>query len=442
MKLEKLETKRHFIDGKIIIGIDPSKTKHQAMVIDEKGIPMGKSFYFQNNYHGFNQQLLTKLKILIPESGTEKVTFAVETSINFWQKLCFFLHHQGFNVLLVSPLTTKRERPRMNNNFSKTDPKDALVVANSARQGFFNFYKIFSDQSEAMHRLSITYDKLKNQLTLVKQRIRSQMEIIFPEFTDRINLDTVTARHLLSKYLSPQDFQNLSILSELRPVGKLSHNKYDFETLKNLKEATSNSIGIPLGQETYIAERLTLNCWLGQIRLIEEQIDVIMDQLILYAEKTQEYSILKSIKGISHISAARFIAEVKDLSQFSHYKQIEAFAGLNLRLADSANYSGYRRITHIGNARLRAILYKMAEETKNYIPEIRNRFIKRQMKHPKYTKNVVACTPNLLRLILTLVKQNKTYQINIEKQKELDLLEAKYQELKETWKTRKLKKAI
>jgi hypothetical protein len=37
MKMKVLQTKRHFIDGKIIIGIDPSKKKHQAVVLDPKG---------------------------------------------------------------------------------------------------------------------------------------------------------------------------------------------------------------------------------------------------------------------------------------------------------------------------------------------------------------------------------------------------------------------
>jgi hypothetical protein len=57
MKMKTLETKRHLIDGKIIIGIDPSKKKHQAVVHDPKGILLGNTFSFQSTYEGFNKEL-------------------------------------------------------------------------------------------------------------------------------------------------------------------------------------------------------------------------------------------------------------------------------------------------------------------------------------------------------------------------------------------------
>jgi len=57
MKLQNLETKRHFISDKFVIGIDPAKNKHQAMVLDPKGIPVGKSFAFQSSYNGFHFKL-------------------------------------------------------------------------------------------------------------------------------------------------------------------------------------------------------------------------------------------------------------------------------------------------------------------------------------------------------------------------------------------------
>ena len=37
--------------------------------------------------------------------------------------------------------------------------------------------------------------------------------------------------------------------------------------------------------------------------------------------------------------------------------------------------------------------------SKNHIPEIRIRFLKGQMKHRTYTKNITTCTSNLLKII-------------------------------------------
>ena len=156
MNSKSLEVKRRFIKDKIIIGIDPAKKKHQAVILDTAGIPICNSFKFTNTYQGFNSYMWKIIKTHINVINPDKVVFAVEISINLWQKLCYFLSQKGFTVLMVSSLFTWHERPKINNNFSRTDPKDALAVANCARQGYFNFYKNYSTEIDAMHLLSIT----------------------------------------------------------------------------------------------------------------------------------------------------------------------------------------------------------------------------------------------------------------------------------------------
>jgi transposase len=90
--------------------------------------------------------------------------------------------------------------------------------------------------------------------------------------------------------------------------------------------------------------------------------------LIELARATEYFTILTSVKDISDLSAARFIAECRDLSLYTHYKQIEKHAGANLRLKDSGTYEGIRRISKIGNKRLLRILYLMTTETVKYVP--------------------------------------------------------------------------
>jgi len=71
MKLQYLETKRHYISDKFIIGIDPAKHKHQVMVLDPEGIPVGKSFSFQNSYNGFHFKSVLKI-----DSDTARYLFS------------------------------------------------------------------------------------------------------------------------------------------------------------------------------------------------------------------------------------------------------------------------------------------------------------------------------------------------------------------------------
>jgi transposase len=437
MNTKLIEEKRHFVHNKIIIGIDPAKHNNQAIVINEMGIPFCKSFSFNNTFKGFNEELWIKLSKVLKEVDPQKVVFAVEISINLWQKLCHFLHNKGFTVLMVSPLYTKHERPKMDNTYSKSDPKDALAVANCARQGYFNFYKEYSNSSDAMHRLSITYDKLKKHMAQTKQRIRSQVELIFPELQSAVDIDSDTARELLRRYLAPYEFLNMNIYSETIIIEKVSQRQHGLKTLKRIQDAALNSIGISLSEDLLFSEKLTMITWLNQFQLLKEQMKLVLNNLIELAEQSPLFSILTSLKGISDISASRFIAELRDPLLFTNYKQIESFAGTNLKLSQSGMFTGYRRITHIGNHRLRTIIYSMAEETKNYIPEIRIRFIKRQMKQDRYKKNVVASSSNMLKLIMSMFKNNHTYQYREESVEELKLLEVKYLDFKNKKKIKK-----
>lgn len=439
MQFKNLQMKRHFISGKYIIGIDPSKEKYDAAVIDQHGLLQGNTFIFQNNHEGFKKQLWNHLNERIFGFSKENTIFAIEAACNLWQKLASHLTFQGYTVVLINPLSTHQARALINHSFSKTDAKDALVVANSAREGYFDLYVDHSDEIKAMHELSIAHDKLKKDLTQAKLRLRALVERVFPEFPKIARMNTQTALYLLERYLTPKEFLNANVFETIQGMGKASRKQKGLSLFKQIQEAAQTSIGIGLDEKETQALCMVRTAWIAMIRTLQIQIDLILEKLIAKAQKLPYFNILTSIKGISDVSAALFMAEIRDLSSFHHYKQIEAFAGLGLRNSDSGTYKGYRHISHIGNSRLRAVIYLMTVETKKYIPEIRIRFLNRQMKQDRYRRNIIACASNLLKLIMALVRENRPYEFREEKIKELELLEKQVEQIQEK-KTKKLYK--
>jgi hypothetical protein len=231
--------------------------------------------------------------------------------------------------------------------------------------------------------------------------------------------------------MTPSDFRGMDGLKEGSELAAISRRHYGHQTVIDLKKAAGKSIGIPLESESYTAERITLSLWLEQILVLKNQMKTVLDEMVRLSQQTPWFSILTSIKGISDITASRFIAENKNLSETPHFKKIQAFAGMSLRISESGEYSGNRHITHIGNHRLRAVLYKMTEETKNHVPEVRIRFLRRQMKHKWYRENVVACSSNLLKLIAALVRENRPYTPDPEKAEALQNMERRFQQFQE-----------
>jgi transposase len=438
-KYNNLQTKRRFISGKMIVGIDPANDKHQAAVIDANGIIQGNPFTFAHSYNGFHNKLWAKLKKQIFPLKPDQVVFAIESSCNLWQNLTYYLCSQGYTVVLVSPLTTHKSRPLMDHSFSKTDPKDAIVIANSARDGYFDFHVQHNSTINAMHQLAIAYDKVRRNYVQTRCRLRAQVKLIFPEFLKVLGIDTLTADYLLKKYLTPQDFLNLSIMEDLPKLRKIYRQQFGLDTLNKLKAAANHTIGIPLDSIQYNAERDIMDGWLLQLNMFRKKMKCLADQLIAFAKQTPYFDSLCSLKGISEVSAALLIAELRDLNLFEHFKQIEKFAGYNLRLSQSGNYTGYRRMSHIGNKRLSSLLYRMTAEAVKYIPEVRIKFINRQLNRALYRKNIVACVPVLLKLMMALAKEQRLYEERPAKLKQLEPLEQAYQQHKQQRQQNQLK---
>lgn len=435
-KFKALQIKRQFITCKYVVGVDPAKAKQQAVILDKLGIMIGKPFTFGTTRRGYDN-FLKKVKMQTQDVNDEKVVFAIETSCNLWITLTYFLRSHGYDVLLVSPLTTKHSRPMISHDFSRTDPKDAFLIASNAQRGYFDFYTEYSDQVKGMHALSIAYDKLRKNLVQQRNRIHALLDRCFPEFLIEFPLDTKTSSYLLSKYFLPAHFIALDIETESETIRKLSWGKRGRSHLQAVQKYARASIGISLDENEELAERMALDSWLGMQEVIEKQMNTIMKHLIKLAKGTPYLKIITSLKGISERQAALFIAETRDLASFTHYKQLEKYAGFSLRQSQSGNYVGARHINHIGNRRLSCILYKMSEETIKYIPEVRVKFLKRQLSKRSYRRNVVAASSNLLKLVMALVKENRIYEARGNQSVEhLVFLEKKYAMLKQSDKVR------
>jgi transposase len=438
MAYTALQIKRRFVADKIIVGIDPAKSKHQASVIDAQGIQAGKSFSFKHSNEGFSITLFNKVKDLGLDMTTNNTVFAVESSCTFWQALASFLIRRGFTVLLVSPLTTHHSRPIINHDFSKTDPKDALIIACSAKDGYYDPLKAYSQQCLALHRLGITYHKIRKNLTQNKARLRSQIDLVFPEFCSVLNPSIETARFILKNYFLPRHFITMDIEKLAADIKRISRHNYNESHLQELKRLAQDSIGVPREKEYEFGVKMSISAWIDQIECLEKQIQEVLALMIAEAKKTPYFHLLTSLKGISDILASFFIAETRELGDFDHYKKLEKYAGLNLRLAQSGNYLGKRRISHIGNKRLAWAIYKMTEETARYVPEVRIKFLKRQLKERSYRKNIIAASSTLLKIIVAMVKYNQAYTPN---QEAVKIAEALDEEFQNKYGKRKINKA-
>lgn len=118
------------------------------------------------------------------------------------------------------------------------------------------------------------------------------------------------------------------------------------------------------------------------------------------------------IKGIGLITAAGFIAEVGDITRFSHPKQIQKLAGLNLRENSSGEHKGETTISKRGRKRLRALLFRAMlpliaknEEFK----QLHKYYTTRPINPLKKMQSITALCGKLIRIFYAIMTKDVEY---------------------------------
>lgn len=130
-------------------------------------------------------------------------------------------------------------------------------------------------------------------------------------------------------------------------------------------------------------------------------------------EMKEQHELLISIKGIGSTTAAAFIAEVPDVTRFDSAAQLAAYAGVTPRIRRSGTSVRSRsRISKIGNARLRTLLYMPSLSASRWNPPVQD-LVKRLTSRGKHKLAIIgAVTRKLLHIIYGVLKHKTPFDPN------------------------------
>jgi hypothetical protein len=80
MRSQALQEKRRFIAGKIVIGIDPARDRHQACILNAQGEEK-RNFSFPVSRQGFDEILWKTLSLYVNSQDQVSFVFAIETAV-------------------------------------------------------------------------------------------------------------------------------------------------------------------------------------------------------------------------------------------------------------------------------------------------------------------------------------------------------------------------
>ena len=92
-----------------------------------------------------------------------------------------WLFEQNIDVVTVNPHLVKKNKENRDNTQSKSDKKDALVIADMVKNGYYSFIRPTSESFEKLRVLMSNRDVIVKRLVSSINQINRWVDVVFPE---------------------------------------------------------------------------------------------------------------------------------------------------------------------------------------------------------------------------------------------------------------------
>ncbi|USK31211.1 IS110 family transposase (plasmid) [Bacillus sp. CMF21] len=394
----------------LIVGVDIAKHNHVARAQDFRGLELGKTCFFENTKEGF-QSFLDWIDQLVKGCKLNQVIVGMEPTGHYWLNLAHLLKENDIKFVSVNPLHVKRSKELDDNSPTKNDVKDAKVIAQLVKDGRYAEPTIPQGVYAELRVAKKLSDLLNVDLQIVQGQIHNWLDRYFPEFlTVFKSWEGKAAIQFLKLESLPLElvkYTDEELLLYLRQVVKRS---IGYKKIRALKEAANRSIGIRQGANMAKLEMRALLEKYEFIQLKFEELDQQLDQLLEHIPGVTQ---MLEVSEIGRDTVAGFFAEVGDLRDYQHPRQIVKLAGLSLKENTSGKHKGQTKITKRGRKKLRALLFRAAMilVAKNKAFKALHTYYTTRSHNPlKKMQSLIALCNKLIRILFSIGKKQFTFQ--------------------------------
>ncbi|MFY0780712.1 IS110 family transposase [Peribacillus simplex] len=394
-------------DNHLVVGVDIAQQLHVARAVNFRGIVVGDPLAFENNEDGF-ASLLKWMDKLQRVNKLEAAIVGMEPTGHYWINLSKWLFKQGIEVVTVNPHLVKRNKENRDNTQSKSDKKDALVIADMVKNGYYAFVRNTSESFEILRVLMSNRDVVVKRLVSTINQLNRWVDIVFPEL--RQVFKDITAKGAIATlrlFPSPRELRSLKSHDVVSGWKSIMKRQPGLKKAQLLLQLARKSVGTRQALEAYKLhlEQLLEEYDLAVLQLerVEQEVKDVLKQ-IPFAKK------LLAIKGISEISLAGILGEAGDLSGFSHGNSLLRHAGLHLAEASSGKWKGQIVISKRGRSRLRRFLYLTTMSLVMNNTEFRAMHSHNvKVKKMKKMKSIMKLVGKLARIFVGIARRNESY---------------------------------
>jgi transposase len=394
-------------DKHLVVGVDIAQQFHVARAVNFRGIVVGDPLTFENNEDGFTI-LLKWINELKKNNKLNTAIVGMEPTGHYWINLSKWLFEQNIDVVTVNPYHVKRNKENRDNTQSKSDKKDALVIADMVKNGYYAIVRPTSESFEELRVLMSNRDVIVKRLVSSINQINRWVDIVFPElrevFKDVTGKGAIATLRLFPTPIELRSMQPQNVVIEWQSLMKRQPGLRKAQLLIDLAK---RSIGTRQALDAY---RFHLQQLIEEYDLATTQLDRVEEQVTEVLKQIPYANHLLTIKGISEISLAGILGEAGDLSGFAHGNSLLRHAGLHLAEASSGKWKGQIVISKRGRSRLRRFLYLATMSLVMNNPEFKAiHTLNVNVKKIKKMKSIMKLVGKLARIFVGIAKRNESY---------------------------------
>jgi transposase len=348
----------------LYIGVDIGKFKHVAGFVSKTLLERHKhfehcpAFTFEQSREGF-RAFVERIRAYCP---LEQCFILMEQTGHYHKALQQYLLELDLPVYVMH--VQHRECGMI-----KTDKRDALGLANQ----LYNQLELgvqVTDKLQVVHRaippsgaaaqlksfMRHRYE-LVNEATQRKNKLTAICDEVFPELTQVFkNPNLTVALELREKFPTPQAVATASLM-ELREVRK--RNRPSEAEFALLQQLAPQSIGTKdvARQRGLILEQTLL---IKELRLIQEHLERLEEEICQIVEHCREGKILLSIPPIRPLAAATILAAIGHIANFEDAGHLKSYFGWAPKRAQTGVSFDHTSLTKGGTRPMKKMMYLVA----------------------------------------------------------------------------------
>jgi len=302
---------------------------------------------------------LEEMNQMASREGCSGIHIICEPSGGYESKLMILALKQGHSASYVSGEASNKFKMVEDNSEEKSDPRDARVIFKLARYGKFLKYRQLDQQYIQLRHYNRMHEQEQELRNYVRSQLHHELKVLFSEQDWKEAFwYGVSGRAVLKLYQANP--------YKIVACGKRRFYQRMKKFVKGIRTTTIERVwsnayaSVKLSYDHSLTDLLASRIkevW-QDFQLHEQRLKMIKQKMAaIYKHLLEEGEQLPPpIKGFVSIeNLARIVGETGPFSDFKSARQIKRYAGMNVRIRESGQFKGQRKLSKKGRPRLRLI---------------------------------------------------------------------------------------